>query len=217
MPDIAVTFDDGYLSHFRTAQILKALGVRATFFLVTGLSEWNGEPLLTRRPLLIKEISRMGHEIGSHTVSHPNMTTLGDERAAQELVESKRSLEELTSAEIQGFAYPYGRFDESTRELVSRYYKYARAAQDSGTGIFDRYSIGVKHAGRNLAYCSMLRPGDTVSNRMGYVLLFHSMPERFLLIWIRYLQSLGARFVTLRQLVAIWAKLPTRRGVQVKN
>jgi peptidoglycan/xylan/chitin deacetylase (PgdA/CDA1 family) len=199
--DIALTFDDGYLEHFRVAQVLNSLGVRGTFFLISGQESWNGHPLLTRKKELIHRMYLMKHEIGSHTVSHPNMTTLREEEVLQELAESKQRLEEITGSEVRGFAYPYGSFNEVCKRLVSKYYSYARAARDLGAQNADRYSIGIKHPGRNLAFGSILRPLDIAATRKGYALLFHAMPLRSLLIWIRYLQSMHARFVTLREMV----------------
>ncbi len=199
--DIALTFDDGYLEHFRVAEVLNSLGVRGTFFVISGRDSWNGHPLLTRKKELIKRMSTMKHEIGSHTVSHPDMTTLPEHEILQELGESKQRLEDITGSEIGGFSYPFGSFNEVSKRLVSKYYSYARAARDLGPQSTDRYSIGIKHPGRNLAFGSILRPLDVATTRSGYALLFHAIPRRSLLVWIRYLQSMRTRFVTLGEMV----------------
>ncbi len=52
-----------------------------------------------------------GHEIGSHTVTHPILTQLGERELRFELEESKRSLENALGAPVIGLAYPNGSTD----------------------------------------------------------------------------------------------------------
>ncbi|HKT21616.1 MAG TPA: polysaccharide deacetylase family protein [Nitrososphaerales archaeon] len=209
-PMVALTFDDGYLEHFLTAKTLSHLGVPATFFLITGLEVWNGRRLLFCRPDLVREICEMGHEIGSHSLSHPDMTALGSDRVAVELSESRGRLEEVTGKEVQGFAYPYGRFNPDVKLEASRTYRYARAALPTVRGSRDAYSIGVKHPGRNIAFSSLLEPVDMLSGDWE-VLLFHSVPNRSLMLWVPYLRSIGAGFVTMNELAEEQMK-PGRAG-----
>jgi peptidoglycan/xylan/chitin deacetylase (PgdA/CDA1 family) len=56
----------------------------------------------------VREIVRLGHDIGSHTVTHADLGTLDETQARAELVESKRVLEEQTGRRVRWFAYPYG-------------------------------------------------------------------------------------------------------------
>jgi peptidoglycan/xylan/chitin deacetylase (PgdA/CDA1 family) len=62
---IALTFDDGpdptYLP--RVLDILDARGINATFFFVGVYAE--------RRPDLVREVTRRGHNVASHSWSHP--------------------------------------------------------------------------------------------------------------------------------------------------
>jgi peptidoglycan/xylan/chitin deacetylase (PgdA/CDA1 family) len=71
-------------------------------------------PMLTGE--MIRALARQRIEIGAHTVSHPILTSLPDERARHEIVESKRQLEEILGAPVRYFAYPNGKhgldFDE---------------------------------------------------------------------------------------------------------
>lgn len=57
-------------------------------------------------------------EIGSHTVSHPLLSSLPSAEQAREIRESKRALEELTERPVTSFAYPYGRYTTETASLV---------------------------------------------------------------------------------------------------
>ena len=124
---VAVTFDDGYRSVLDLARpILDELGWPATLFAPTdyigsdepmqwpGIDDWVGTP--HERELLplswddLRGLAGAGWEIGSHTRSHPHLTTLGDEELAAELVEAK-SVCERELGQCTSIAYPYGDVD----------------------------------------------------------------------------------------------------------
>lgn len=125
---MVVTFDDAFASVHRYAlPILRRLGVRATLFTPTrpieraetlgwpGVSEWKGGPHeheLT--PLSWREIDDLaeaGWEIGSHTRTHPYLTTLDDRRLADELAGSRSDCEQRLGRSCRALAYPYSDVD----------------------------------------------------------------------------------------------------------
>jgi peptidoglycan/xylan/chitin deacetylase (PgdA/CDA1 family) len=126
---VAVTFDDAYLSVLELAKpILDAVGFPGTVFVPTdypgrperpmawdGIDQWVGgphEPDL--RPMSwdqIRGLADAGWEIGSHTCSHPRLTTLPDAELARELAESRAALEERLGRACTTLAYPYGDHD----------------------------------------------------------------------------------------------------------
>lgn len=57
----------------------------------------------------VGELSRRGVEIGGHTVSHPILTSLADEKARQEMATGKLQLESIIGKPVTSFAYPNGR------------------------------------------------------------------------------------------------------------
>jgi cellulose synthase/poly-beta-1,6-N-acetylglucosamine synthase-like glycosyltransferase/peptidoglycan/xylan/chitin deacetylase (PgdA/CDA1 family)/spore germination protein YaaH len=98
---VALTFDDGPDSRW-TAQILdilKAKGVPATFFIV-------GENALTERGLLNRMLAE-GHEIGSHTYTHPNLATTGRTQTLFELNATQRLFQAFTGRTLKFFRAPY--------------------------------------------------------------------------------------------------------------
>lgn len=118
-----LTFDDGYLDHYeRTLPVLERVGVRATFFVVPTLlggrirTSSGEEPLMTAEHAL--ELVRLGHELGSHTLTHASLTELSLGRAATEIVDSKRTLEDLLGRSVTSLAYPKGRANETVRRLA---------------------------------------------------------------------------------------------------
>jgi peptidoglycan/xylan/chitin deacetylase (PgdA/CDA1 family) len=119
-PRIAVTFDDAFGVLAETAlPICERYGVPVTVFAVTGnlgaMPRWSiqgDHPDASERTMTaiqLRDIARSRLcRIGSHTHTHPDMTTVAPDRARQELAESKRRLESITSTPIDDLALPYG-------------------------------------------------------------------------------------------------------------
>ena len=57
----------------------------------------------------VAELLRNGMEIGAHTVNHPILANLQDDRAYAEIRDSRRELETLTGRPVTLFAYPNGK------------------------------------------------------------------------------------------------------------
>jgi len=128
-PDRAVhiTFDDGFASVLdHAAPLLRELGLPATMFAVSsrlgGTNDWMVERGYPERPLLSVEglhlLREYGFSIGSHTRSHARLTDLDRETAQDEIAGSKAELEDRLGTEVSYFAYPYGKEDPATRDLV---------------------------------------------------------------------------------------------------
>jgi cellulose synthase/poly-beta-1,6-N-acetylglucosamine synthase-like glycosyltransferase/peptidoglycan/xylan/chitin deacetylase (PgdA/CDA1 family)/spore germination protein YaaH len=98
---IALTFDDGPDAQWtpKILDILKEKHVPATFFIV-------GENALTQRSLLERMI-REGHEVGSHTYTHPNLATVDNTRTLFELNATQRLFEAFTGRTLKLFRAPF--------------------------------------------------------------------------------------------------------------
>jgi peptidoglycan/xylan/chitin deacetylase (PgdA/CDA1 family) len=123
----ALSFDDGYKSHLAIARVLKEMGLRATFYCITHLRYWLGKPLLNAEEVAM--IREMGHEVGSHSCTHIDLTKAPLDAIEKELKASKEYLENITGKEITGFAYPFGKFNKRVIDITRRYYEYARALE----------------------------------------------------------------------------------------
>ncbi|HMD68606.1 MAG TPA: polysaccharide deacetylase family protein, partial [Chitinivibrionales bacterium] len=116
-PTIVMTFDDGFDSFYTAAlPLLQEYEYKVTVFPVAGYlgrpSAWDTLPPqthLTREQL--REIARMGHEIGSHTVTHANLTLLCDADLRDELSRSKNILEDITGKPITSLSFPFGQWN----------------------------------------------------------------------------------------------------------
>ena len=113
---VAVTFDDCYRDNLAAARVLSEFGLPATFFVPTGFVgtertfDWDRH--LPAMPNLtwdeVREMARMGHEIGSHTVNHANLGIATPEGARNELVVSRQVLQDKLGKPVRWFAYPFG-------------------------------------------------------------------------------------------------------------
>lgn len=66
-----------------------------------------------------REMDRQGLAIESHTLTHPILTNLGDQRLRRELRESREQLETRLRRRVEHFCYPNGDFDERVRRAVA--------------------------------------------------------------------------------------------------
>jgi peptidoglycan/xylan/chitin deacetylase (PgdA/CDA1 family) len=116
---ILITFDDGYRDLYENASpVLARLGMRATAYVVSRRLK-NGYPLfLTWR--LLRQLPSRGIEIGSHTATHVDLTSLSDHEAFRELVESRLAIERRLRHPVQWLAYPFGDYDARIERLVRR-------------------------------------------------------------------------------------------------
>jgi peptidoglycan/xylan/chitin deacetylase (PgdA/CDA1 family) len=129
--NIVVSFDDGYASCFEEGlRLLEIFGCKAIQFLVSGrigkTNDWDktGESLMDKSQ--IREWLAAGHQIGSHTVSHPDLTRLRVMEASEEIEASRKWLEDTFGVSVSHFSYPLGAFNDRIVAIV-REAGYSRA------------------------------------------------------------------------------------------
>jgi peptidoglycan/xylan/chitin deacetylase (PgdA/CDA1 family) len=114
---IMITFDDGYRDVFgKASSILHQLGMPATAFVITSRISGPDTSFLTWDDL--RSLERRGIAIGSHTVSHVELTRLSSTEALRQLRVSRDVLQRRLGEPVQWFSYPAGRFDARTEALV---------------------------------------------------------------------------------------------------
>ena len=155
---VGLTFDDGYEDFLDVAlPVLERLGFSATVFVVAGMLgdentwEHRGPPRVRLRLAGadgVREISNRGMEVGSHTITHPRLTSLDEETLVHEVEHSRQMLAELAGASIEGFCYPYGDLDSRAVCAARRAgYAYAVGTKRSiSYGVYDwpRVYVGEK-------------------------------------------------------------------------
>jgi peptidoglycan/xylan/chitin deacetylase (PgdA/CDA1 family) len=66
-------------------------------------------PLEPMQPEDLQTLVKLGHEVGSHGISHISLGAMSVKRAIRELERSRQCIAEWTGVEPAHFAYPYGR------------------------------------------------------------------------------------------------------------
>jgi peptidoglycan/xylan/chitin deacetylase (PgdA/CDA1 family) len=163
--EVVVTFDDGFRNQLvNAAPLLAEHGFRACFFLVTGLLSADpreAELFCRERLHLPRPVEPMtwddaaallglGHEVGSHTRGHPELTALDAAELDNELRASRVELERRLGASVAHVSAPYGdahRFSPAVSDAARRagYASCATARRGLNTGADDLYALRRDH------------------------------------------------------------------------
>jgi peptidoglycan/xylan/chitin deacetylase (PgdA/CDA1 family) len=118
---VAVTFDDAFESVVKNAlPIMEKYGFQATIFVPSGClgqqAPWTMDTDVDRNERVassgqLRALSKRHVIIGSHTITHPRLTTLGNDALSRELVQSRNDLNVLTGHNVNSLALPYGDYD----------------------------------------------------------------------------------------------------------
>ena len=137
----SATFDDGTYDQYATAfPILEDLGIKGTFYLAAGLLDlnlWddNGTPRKMMSWIHASRIASAGHEIGSHSINHYDISKM-DENIEDEILGSRKYIEErLPDVKVETFCWPHWRENSAAIKIASNHYISAR----SGNGVIDYY------------------------------------------------------------------------------
>ena len=137
---VILTFDDGYKDAFEIAlPILEKYNFQATFYLI--VDDINKPAYLTKDEIL--ELKNDGMHFGSHTLSHPDLTTISEQQAEQEIYGSKTMLEQLIGSKISDFCFPGGVSDEEIENIVinSGYSTATTTASGINVGDIDPFKL----------------------------------------------------------------------------
>lgn len=171
-----ISFDDARASHYQVAgPLLHQRNICGTFFINTReIKDWSGW----------QNLADMGHEIGSHTWSHPRMTALTE---AQQRAELEHAIFDIRSnlrgaPPVYSFCYPYGLFDDALRRVVQEYHISARGGGGvNRSGLSDEALTMVRGSGVYPPYDMTLfaRILAEALSKKGWVnVYFHSVSAR---------------------------------------
>lgn len=131
---VVITFDDGNLDVYTTAfPIMQELGFVGAFYIVGDRLEAAGFVGAAE----LSELVAAGWEIGSHSMTHADLT-ISHDILRQEILQSRLLLEVALGVPVRSFAYPFGLVDEYVVDK-SEDYGYTNGM---GLGTFNAHTLG---------------------------------------------------------------------------
>ena len=109
---ISISFDCAYGADYTKGilDVLDEYNVKCTFFVV--------EFWAKKYPDLMREIVSRGHEIGTHSATHPKMSKLSKSEIANELTTSINAITEITGQKVTLFRAPFGDYDNDVLSVA---------------------------------------------------------------------------------------------------
>ena len=176
-----ITYDDGVTQDVRFVELLNRYGLKGTFNLNSQLMReefvWthpNGMEVRRLSPEAVRNLYD-GHEIASHTLTHPYMYDLTEEALQRQLGEDRANLERHFGREVKGFAVPFDYYSDLIARCAERCgFEYARMSEFSlsykpctdwyhwKTGVYHimpdlkPFVTGFLLTGRELAVCQIV-------------------------------------------------------------
>ena len=133
-----ITYDDGVYQDLRFVMLMNRYGLKGTFNLNSQLMEqefiWQHESGLRIRRLP-KELALHlydGHEVASHSLTHPDMRWLDEGQIMYEMGHDKWQLEQLFGREVTGFALPFDYYSDTIARCAERLgFEYSRCSEET--------------------------------------------------------------------------------------
>jgi len=221
-PLISVTFDDGFESTYKDAlPALQKHGIHTTQYILSGVEK---NPLYLSWDQ-VRAIQKAGHEIGCHSITHPDLTTLSSKEVMQQLTGCKTTMEKEVGTSVTDFASPYGAENAGTLADMKKVYATQRNVYgDSSNGVsnldvntsanfnpLDITGMTIKHD-TSLAEIQAL-VDFTVKNNGWLVLTYHQAddgPSKYALDaskldeQMNLLEHAPVRIVTVHQAMSGW-------------
>jgi len=138
---VSFTFDNGWATQYTDGlPVLESQDVDATFFILPGYLD-GGLYMSTAQ---VQDLYALGHEIGSHTWSHPDLPDCTPEQLDDELSDSKDWIE-TNCGPCHSFATPNGLYNDAVLAAIKLYYDSHRTADDGRNSVFrfDEYLLKI--------------------------------------------------------------------------
>ncbi len=140
---ILLTFDDAYEDVFKIAYpMMESYAFKGAIFVpvqyIGRLNDWDinfGFRFKHIGKKELKELQENGWVIGSHTLTHPDLTVIDDTKLRTELCDSKHRLEDIIGNEVYAISYPFGLYNKRVLDAVKQCgYRIGFASNNSKKG-----------------------------------------------------------------------------------
>lgn len=112
---LTFSYDDGKVQDERLIAIFNKYGMKGTFNLNYGLMD-QPERIDKERVAQLY----VGHEVATHTMTHPTIERCPLNLVAKEILEDREGLEALSGQLVRGHAYPNGSYSEEIKDLFHK-------------------------------------------------------------------------------------------------
>jgi peptidoglycan/xylan/chitin deacetylase (PgdA/CDA1 family) len=176
---VSLTFDDGLLSTYTNGlPLLKKYGLASTEYIVSGKIGTDSHMTVDQ----IRQFQNEGSEIASHTVDHPDLTTLSSSQVNTELSQSQTTLRQLFGSNAAtDFASPYGQYNYSVIAAIKQYYSSHRSV-DAGFNskdTFDPYDILVQNVNSDTTPAEVAGwVNHAIATKTWLVLVYHGVEDQ---------------------------------------
>jgi len=207
---VSFNFDDGWLSMYENAiPILDQAGFKSTQFIISERLGGNFPGYV--KPDQVRQMQASGHEIGGHTRTHPDLTTLSPADARDEIVRGRQDLLNIGAMPVNVFAYPFGGYNAEIQQMVRDAGFITGRSSDGGSNAknADRYVLRRQPMTNSTTFAQVKGYIDAArAERQWVILLFHEVNESgnffavtpaFLQQVIDYLKSQGIVPITMKQ------------------
>ncbi|HTP02037.1 MAG TPA: polysaccharide deacetylase family protein, partial [Anaerolineales bacterium] len=142
-----VTFDDGHRSNYdHGLDLLAKHSLRATFFVIAGWMSARDDFMSWPE---LRELVSLGHEVQAHGWSHRVLPGCSASELEDELLRSKRTMEDQLNVPVEAISIPHGRWDDRVlRACAAAGYRrvyisnpWMRPQQREGVELLGRYMV----------------------------------------------------------------------------
>jgi peptidoglycan/xylan/chitin deacetylase (PgdA/CDA1 family) len=125
---LTMSYDDGRAADRRLVKVFNQYGIKGSFHVNSGLLGYEDR-------IPEEEVSQLyeGHEISTHTVTHPTIARSPKEQIIEEIINDRKSLEKIAGYTVRGLSYPNGSYNRLVKEMLPYLgIEYARTVNSTG-------------------------------------------------------------------------------------
>ena len=109
---VSLSFDDGTIYDLRFIELLNKYNLKASLNLNSGMEDfiwYYGKEQFPIKRLKLREVVEKynGHEVASHSLTHPYFSSLDEKEIIRQVKEDIKNLENIFNRKISGFAFPF--------------------------------------------------------------------------------------------------------------
>ncbi|MFB3168627.1 polysaccharide deacetylase family protein [Neobacillus sp. 179-C4.2 HS] len=125
---LTMSYDDGRAADRKLVKVFNEYGIKGSFHVNSGLLGFEDR-------IPEEEVAQLyeGHEISTHTVTHPTIARSPKEQLIEEIIEDRKSLERIAGYTVRGLSYPNGSYNRLIKEMLPYLgIEYARTVHSTG-------------------------------------------------------------------------------------